>query len=125
MSQIMKAYMGIFLLLMLTAVSEGIFAGYLQVLSAQDMHASVIKEIENSHFYHEVVKECFEQAEEKGYQLEITMYKKDGTTQRITSGETVLENAGEIMGAEVRMEFVYSNTFLQIHQPHILSGYAG
>ena len=125
MSQIMKAYMGVFLLLLLTAVSEGIFTGYLQVLSAQDMHAAVIKEMENSHFYHEVVKECFEQAGEKGYRLEITMYKKDGTTQKITSGEAAPEDTKEVMGADVRMEFAYTNTFLQICQPRIRSGYAG
>ena len=50
MNQIIKAYMGVFVILLLAAVSGGILSGYLNVLTAQDMHAGIISELEDSHF---------------------------------------------------------------------------
>ena len=59
MSQIMKTFMGIFLLLFLMASSAGMLGAFLQVLKAQDMHAMIVDELENSDYCLSVLEESF------------------------------------------------------------------
>ena len=50
MSQIIKAFMGVFLTLFMAVKAMGILAAYMEVMNAQDMQARIVDEIENSDF---------------------------------------------------------------------------
>lgn len=76
MSQIMKAFMGVFLTLFMAVTAMGILAAYMEVMNAQDMQARIVDEIENSDFNTGVVRQCFLQSEEAGYQLKVTFLMK-------------------------------------------------
>ena len=56
MSQIMKAFMGVFLTLFMAVTAMGILAAYMEVMNAQDMQARIVDEIENSDFNTGVVQ---------------------------------------------------------------------
>ena len=45
MSQVMKAFMGVFMVLFLMATSTGVIGAYYQVLHAQNTHAVMIDEL--------------------------------------------------------------------------------
>lgn len=125
MSQIIKAYMGVFVVLLLAAVSGGILSGYLNVLAAQDMHAVMISELEDSHFYYEVLRDCFRQAEEKGYELTVTLYSEDGTVECVKTAGEIPADSNRTERAEVALQFTYEHAFLQIRTPHVLTGSTG
>ena len=76
MSQIIKAFMGVFLTLFMAVTAMGILAAYMEVMNAQDMQARIVDEIENSDFNTGVVRQCFLQSEEAGYQLKVTFLMK-------------------------------------------------
>ena len=50
MSQIMKAFFGIFLIMFMTVTSSGILSGFMTVVEAQNLHAQIINELEDSDF---------------------------------------------------------------------------
>ena len=54
MSQIMKSFMGVFIMLFMSVTSIGILSGFLSVLSVQDLHSCIISELEDSDFYEEM-----------------------------------------------------------------------
>ena len=64
MSQIIKAFLGVFLTLFMAVTAMGILAAYMEVMNAQDMQARIVDEIENSDFNTGVVRQCFLQSEE-------------------------------------------------------------
>ena len=80
MSQIIKAFMGVFLTLFMAVTAMGILAAYMEVMNAQDMQARIVDEIENSDFNTGVVQQCFLQSEEAGYQLKVTFFNEKGVT---------------------------------------------
>ena len=51
MSEIIKSYMGVFLLLLMTLAAGEILAGYMQVLGAQNLHSEILSELEDSNYY--------------------------------------------------------------------------
>lgn len=59
MSQIIKAFMGVFLTLFMAVTAMGILAAYMEVMNAQDMQARIVDEIENSDFNTGVVRTVF------------------------------------------------------------------
>lgn len=124
MSQIIKAYMGIFLILFLTLTSTGILAAFLAVADAQDMHASMVNELENSSFYPEVIRECFERAEGCGYQLSVTLYQEDYTMAVCTDAGTVPQDTSKVTAARLELTFPLPAGFLGIAGEHTFCAYA-
>ena len=59
MSQILKTFLGLFLILTMVATSAGILSSFLSVMTAQNMHAAMISEMEDSDFYPQVIMDCF------------------------------------------------------------------
>ena len=53
MSQIMKTFLGVFLILTMVVTSAGILSSFMEVMAAQNMHAAMVNEIEDSDFYYE------------------------------------------------------------------------
>lgn len=123
MSQIMKAFLGIFLIMFMAVTSSGVLSGFLTVVQAQNLHSQIITELEDSDFYRDVARECFESAERQGDVLGITFYMADNTTKTATQAAQI-PDSDQIVRARVELKFNYKVAFFGIEQEHILSGYA-
>ncbi len=124
MSQIIKAYMGIFIMLSITFAAAGILAAYLTVADAQDIHQNMVNELENSDFYPEVVRECFLLAKNRGYTLEVTLYQSDYTSVCCRNAEDVPENTDEVVYAKVELQFPLEAAFYDFTETKSLCAYA-
>ena len=113
MSQIMKSFLGLFLIMFMVVT----------VLSAQNTHAAIISELEDSDFYPSVVNECFKKAKDENTQLSIKLYLDDNSVKTI-SGAGEIPGGKKIEKARVELKFFYQIPFFEIKEPHILSGYA-
>ena len=124
MSQIIKAFTGVFIVLFIMATGTGILGAFLQTLQAQNLHGKVIDELENSDYSLSVLRENFQIVEEYGAQLEVLLYLEDGSV-------IVCHNANEVPGsipavtmAEVALEYPVRIPFVGLDRSHQLVGYA-
>lgn len=109
MSQIFKSYLGIFLLLLSTAVLIGIVNADMHSNTAGEFHSAVIAEIEESNFAEAVIEECKISAQNLGYTLEVN---------------PVRDEDGNVVMAEVILNYNYEIPFLSIKQAHQKVNYA-
>ena len=123
MSQIMKAFFGIFLIMFMTVTSSGILSGFMTVVEAQNLHAQIINELEDSDFNREVAKGCFKNASDVDDTLELTFYLLDNTTKTVADASQI-PDSNQITKARVELKFDYIVAFFGIRQKHVLSGYA-
>lgn len=123
MSQIMKTYLGVFLLLLLMFSTTGFLGAYMQIIGAQNMHAKIIDELENSGFYMEVIRENLQIADEKNYDLEFTLYR-NGSTIVIDDVNDIDGRIQEIYLAKVRLSYDYEIPFYGISETQTLEAYA-
>ncbi len=124
MSQIMKAFMGLFLVLFLMSTSAGILSAFMVVVEAQDMHAQIIDEMENSNFNLAVMKSWFDKANEVGYDLSITFYHDDKTEVICTSATTLPQSTADVSFAKLELSFPFQVHFFGINSWHTLCAYA-
>lgn len=124
MSQIMKAFMGVFLTLFMAATAMGILTAYMEVMNAQDMQARIVDEIENSDFNAGVMQECFQKSSDAGYQLAITLFYENAAVATAHSAAQVMEDAGNVDMAKVEMKFPFRVAFLGINKTHTFTSYA-
>ena len=123
MSQIMKAFTGIFMVLFMTVVSMGLLGAFLQVSRARSFHAMVIDELENSDYNKEVLAECLHVAGENNYDMTITLYEAQGGYAVCKSAENIPEDIGSIDLARVDMGFCIMIPFLGVENAQNISGY--
>lgn len=123
MSQIMKTFLGTFMIMLLTVTASGILSGFLTVIEAQNIHSQMISELEDSDFYPGVVRSCFESAKSLGDELNITFYMDDNTI-RTVSNINGIPDTSSVVKARVELRFLYTIAFFGISQEHVLSGYA-
>ena len=124
MSQIMKTFMGIFLLLFLMASSAGVLGVFLQVSSAQDMHAGIVDELENGNYCLPVLEESFQNAKKNAYELEIILYSENHETYVCKKREELPKNTKDMEMAKVTLVFPFQIPFFGIDQKYSISGYA-
>lgn len=124
MSQIVKSFLGVFILAIMMVSAGGILSAYMQVLSAQHTHARIVNELENSHYNPEVIRACFEEAKKENCTLRITLYPVDGESYLLENEEMVASDIQGIDEAEVCIQFLYQIPFMAINQEHVISGYA-
>lgn len=124
MSQILKSFLGLFLILTMVVTSAGILSSYLSVLTAQNTHAAMIDELENSCFYPEVIRECFAQAEDMGYKLSMTLYGEDGSSYSLNAASELPDDIADINMARVELEFGYFFSNINLQSRSTLCGYA-
>ena len=110
MGQVIKAYLGIFFLLLMGLVGIGIVAAGMEVNAARNYHADVVTEIVCSNFHPAVISACKSQAQEAGYGLEIEnlAYGAEGKEQM----------------AEVVLSFDYAIPILNLVSSHKVRGFA-
>lgn len=122
MSQIVKMFMGIFFLLMLSFLGIGIISAQLEVIQAQDYKADVIAELENSNYSPSVINACITQAEECGYNIAVKLYKKG--QEAILYTQPQVTETKEVQMAEVIVSYPYSIGFLNSFTKHQVRGFA-
>ena len=123
MSQILKTFMGLFLILIMIATSVGLLSSFFSVMAAQNLHAAMISEIEDSDYYPIVIKECFQIANEKGYDLEMTLYGEDNSIKECTCQSDVPTDV-KMQMAKVTLKVNTILNFFGRNDEHILDGYA-
>ena len=74
MSQIMKAYMALFLLLLMAVSAMGIVTAQMQLIQAENMHKTFMTELAGCNLDSRVMENCFEHAKDMGCNLCITFY---------------------------------------------------
>lgn len=120
----MKSFMGVFIMLFMTISCIGILSGFLSVLAAQDLHAAIISELEDSDYYEEVIKESFDKAKQAGSTLTMTLYYSDNTTREIGEGDAINLDNIDVEMAKVNLKFNIKIGIFALNDEHILSGYA-
>ena len=124
MSQVMKVFTGVFMILLLITTSAGVLGSFIQVMRAQNTHASMIDELENSNYANRVMMACFETAEKENYQLQLSLYLENGDVIICTQKEEILECKNKIKMAEVVLNYTIKIAFFEIESEHQLFGYA-
>ena len=124
MSQIVKAFLGVFLTLFMAVVALGVLSTYMEVMNAQDMQARGVDELENSSFNAAVMGDCFKKCAESGYELAVTLYEESGSIMAVHSMQEVPANAANISMAKVELHFPLKSAFLGIDQSRTFVGYA-
>ena len=119
MSQIMKTFLGVFLIMFMVVTSSGVLSGFMTVVEAQNLHAQIINELEDS----SVAQTCFENASKAGDTLELKLYMTDNSIRTVTDASQIT-SSDEIEKARVELKFTYAVAFFGIEQEHVLSGYA-
>ncbi len=105
MGQVIKAYLGLFLILLILLSGVGMIFALMDVLNAQNFLAQAVEQIENSNWDYEVIKECFTNAQEKDYVMEISM-EGDGVEKNIIHQESELpEDISPYTICHVRLDY--------------------
>ena len=124
MSQIVKAFLGVFLTLFMAVVSLSVLTAYMEVMNAQDMQARIVDELENSDFNAGVMRECFQKCADAGYELSVTVYAEGSAVSVFHTKKEVPEALENISVAKVEMHFPLKSAFLGMNQARSFVGYA-
>lgn len=124
MSQIIKAFMGMFFLLFMAAAAMGILSAYMEVMNAQDMQARIVDEIENSDFNEGVIRDCFERCSDAGYQLAVTLFLENSAVLTAHSQNEFYGGYGNVDMAKVELKFPFQIEWFGINNTHTFVSYA-
>lgn len=124
MSQVMKAFTGVFMVLFLMTTSTGVLGAFYQILHAQNTHAVMIDELENSDYAKSVMEACFETAEKEGYHLQLSLYSETDEIRTCTTASDLPENTKQVSMAEVILQYSVEVAFFEIEREQQLFGYA-
>lgn len=124
MSQIMKAFMGVFMVMLLVTTSAGILGAFYQILHAQNTHAVMLDELENSDFAKVIMEACFETAEAEDYRLQMNLYSATEEIQACTSLAELPESTKDVTMVEVILFYDIEIDFFEIAEEQQLFGYA-
>lgn len=124
MSQIMKAFTGIFIVMFMMVSATGILGAFLQTMQAQNLHAVIIDELENSHYTYAVLESAFEVAEAHGYELSLVLYQEYDAEITCVKIEEIPLELEDVVMAEVTLSYPVEMTFFQILRQQSIVGYA-
>lgn len=120
----MKAFMGLIMVLILMTTSAGVLGAFYQILHAQDTHAVMLDELENSNFARTIMQSCFETAEREEYRLQFSLYSDSEDIKICTSIEELPSQTENIYMVEVVLFYDIEIAFLEIAKEQQLFGYA-
>lgn len=124
MSQIIKAFTGIFIVMFMMVSATGILGAFLQTLHAQNLHATIINELENSDYARMVLVDAFDRAEEGGYELRLQLYQEYEEYILCTAAEEVPDDLSQVTTAEVTLSYPVEMLFFQVSRKQEIIGYA-
>lgn len=122
MSQIVKAFSGIFFLLLLLFLGIGIVSAQMDVEKAKDYKSDIVMEIENSNYSVSVLNACIEQAKANGYDIAITVYQENGVAN--TYAEANVMNTEGAYLAEILLTYHYGIGILNTSTEHSIRGFS-
>lgn len=122
MSQIVKAFSGIFFLLLLLFLGIGIVSAQMDVEKAKDYKSDIVMEIENSNYSVSVLNACIEQAKANGYDIAITVYQENGVAN--TYAEANVTNTKGAYLAEILLTYHYGIGILNTSTEHSIRGFS-
>ena len=114
MSQVIKTFTGVFMVLFLMASATGVLGAFYQIMHAQNTHSHMIDEIENSDYARGVLETCFTIANEEEYRLQISLYSDTEQTQICTDADALPEQTGMINMAEVSLYYDVEIPFFDV-----------
>lgn len=124
MSQVLKGYMGVFLVLFLMATSTGMIGAFYQMLQAQNTHAGMIEELENSNYAKNVMETSFKIAERQDYRLQLSLCLDTEERKICTSSTELPETTAHVTMVEVILSYDINFTFFDVSTEQHLAGYA-
>lgn len=124
MSQVMKAFTGVFMVLFLMTTSTGVLGAFYQILHAQNTHALMIDELENSDYAKPVMEACFKTAEEENYHLQLSLYSETEEIKTCTAATDLPEDTKQVSMVEVVMNYSIKVAFFEVDVEQQLFGYA-
>lgn len=124
MSQVMKAFMGVFMILLLMTTSAGVLGAFYQILHAQNTHAIMLDELENSDFAKGIMEACFETAEMEEYRLQMNLYSTSSDIKTCMCVEDIPLNTEDVRMVEVILFYDIELAFFDIAKEQQLFGYA-
>lgn len=124
MSQIMKTFLGVFMILLMAVTTAGILGAFLCVLSAQNLHSMIICELEDSDYNSSVMAEGFEKTKAAGDELTVVLYHENNTVTTCHNSADIPADCSDVEMAKVELQFNYNVGFFDINNVHVLSGYA-
>ncbi len=124
MSQIIKAFMALYMVLYMMVSATGLLGAFFQVLHAQNLHSSIVDELENSNYANSVIVECFGVAEKAEYELEITLYPEYKPAIVLDNIGAVPSEIEEISMARVCLKYPFQVLFFEINDMQEICGYA-
>lgn len=122
MSQAIKAFMGVFFLLMLLLLGVGILSAQMDVSDALNYKSDMIAEIENSNYSPAVLNACIRQATDNGYTVEIKTYAPQKGT--VTYTEPNVKDTTDVVMAEIILTYPYRIGILDSVTNHQVRGFA-
>lgn len=124
MSQIMKAFTGVFIVMFMMVSATAVLGAFLQILQAQNMHAAIISEMENSDYTRTVLLDAFDTAEANGYGLKVRLYQEYGESVMCTGAEEIPVDVSEVVMAQVTLSYPVQMSFFQLSEVQEIIGYA-
>lgn len=124
MNQIIKAFTGIFIVLFMMSAATGILGVFFQSIYAQNLHAAIIDELENSDYTYSVIEGAFATTEENGFLLELILYRKDNGVVPCYSAEDIPQDLEDVYMAEVILTYPVQIAFFALDNSQQLYGYA-
>ena len=124
MSQIIKAFTGIFMMLFIMTSVVGVLQVFFSVVQAQNYHSALIYELESSNHANSILKNGIEAGKSLGYQINYTLIKESGGVVRCTKTQDVPDNVEDIECVEVVLRYPVRIAFFEIEKAQELVGFA-
>ena len=123
MSQVIKVWMSLFLILVFIVTGIGCISAGIEVEHARSFKTDVVANLENSNYNADVINSCISTASDNDYVLTIVAYGKDGSVKTYRNG-TPAESTKGVYAASVTLKYRYKIGFLNINTEKSVRGMA-
>ena len=125
MNSILKIYLGIFMMLCMTAFSVGLLSMFISVSNVQHLFQEVIENLSLSDYDVEVMEESMVSLKQNGVETEFTLYGEDEIVAVCTEPEMLPVDMSQIDLVKVEVRYPYRIGTWESGKVMRLSGYAG
>ena len=124
MSQIVKTFTALMMMLFLMLTTTSMLGLMVDTVTAQNMHSSMIEELENSHYAKAVIEDCFNAARANGYQLEMILYSTEQGRISCNDIANIPQQMTGVYTAEVVLAYELNSPFFYLQLNQTIAGYA-
>lgn len=123
MNSIFKIYLGIFMMLCMTAFSIGILSMFISVSNVQTMFQEVIEALSLSDYDFKVMKSCMTELNQNGIETAFTLYDGEEVISICTEPEMIPVDMSQIDLVKVEVRYPYKIGTCESGKMLKLSGY--